>query len=666
MYRSQLLSTSRNGHESTGSRCNIAVLVWASTPPEYWIECLRASRNLEGAGRIVVAMPNESELLHDVFPGGTVTTTSGSSLPSELTSLENETDFDAVLLVHAPVVFPPTALERSASWIRNDPRIGTVSFFSNSAGYLSLPNINGEIPIPRPEGHNERTLTSLLRTGPDSGPVPIAVPEGGAVLIGRSALTAAGPLSTSFSNDPKILIAEFGLRTAGRGIGNYLDAGTFVYQPWSPPYHGTSTLQAPEAREHLHARYWYFPEILDHQATSREAPLRAALDLAIAKVSGVRVLIDASCIGPLEMGTQTALVSLVGSLADDDRVSWIGVGLPTKQIPRYALNAFSKSKVEIVESDGLQFPAVSSVDILHRPFQPDASIPWARWRAISKRIVVSVLDLIAYRSGGYFDRWESWLSYRNAMRTAAAAADAILTISNDVANVIQEERLPISADRLFPIALGADHIAAQVEAHPPRFPRALEGSGLAASDFLLVLGATYSHKNRDLSVRVWRELNRRGLDLSLVMAGAMVPYGSTRVEEALASVGDRDPLIIPDVSCEERNWLMSHASLVMYLTSAEGFGLVPFEAAHFGKPTLHVSFGPLKELLADDCAPSAWSITALADRAEDLLNDAQARDRAVNHVRAAGENLSWMRTAAKTVDAYESALSLPPRISTPF
>ncbi len=122
-----------------------------------------------------------------------------------------------------------------------------------------------------------------------------------------------------------------------------------------------------------------------------------------------------------------------------------------------------------------------------------------------------------------------------------------------------------------------------------------------------------------------------------------------------------DPVhVLGDVTSEERNWLLWHASVVLYPTSAEGIGLVPFEAARFSTPTVLVPFGPLGELLgalpvtADD-----WSPEALATTAETFLRD---RDAAADQVRATlaiGADYSWDACAAALVEVYRSVLARP-------
>lgn len=645
------------GERSTSS--GLAALVWVTGRPEHWVECVRALQSVYGISETILATPSDYRGLHEIYADYDVALRDEPSFTSALSKLNDDTDFDQVLVIHLPVILPKDALVRASSWMQNEPRIGTVSFLSNSSGYLSFPVLNGEIPVPRPEGHDQSSITAMLRKEPDSGPVPIAVPEGGAVIIGKSALSVAGFQMRDSDVDPKEAIAEFAMRANTRGFGNYLDAGTYIYQPWEPVKYRRTSLASEESRNRLHNSHHYYPNLPDHQITAVDEPLRMALDLAITKVSGLRILIDGSCIGPLEMGTQVTVVSLIDSLADNEKVAWLGVGLQTETIPDYARPALLKPKVNVIKADNLNFSSAGSVDILHRPYQPEPSIPWHRWREISKRIVITIMDLIAFRTGAYFESWDAWMAYREGVRRGVALADAVTVISKDVLDPIREERLPISPERLFAVPLGVDHVDRQLAAHPPSFPRALEKSGLAGAEFAFVLGATYAHKNRDLSIRVWRELRHRGHELSLIMAGPMVPHGSTRFEEAIRLNASDDVLLLPDISSEERNWFMSHASLILYLTSAEGFGMLPFEAAQFGKPALHVSFGPLQELIPDNAAPLDWRVSSLADHAEKLLLDPVAKRQAVEKVLDGKRRLTWAETASASINVYQRSLALP-------
>jgi glycosyltransferase involved in cell wall biosynthesis len=120
--------------------------------------------------------------------------------------------------------------------------------------------------------------------------------------------------------------------------------------------------------------------------------------------------------------------------------------------------------------------------------------------------------------------------------------------------------------------------------------------------------------------------------------------------------------LLPDLPSSERNWLVRHADLVLYPSSAEGFGLVPYEAARFGTPTLFTRFGPLQELMPDiPVAADDWSPDSLADAADALLSDpAQARAQ-VESCLAAGTKYTWAATAERLADLYRLVMSLTPR-----
>jgi glycosyltransferase involved in cell wall biosynthesis len=314
-----------------------------------------------------------------------------------------------------------------------------------------------------------------------------------------------------------------------------------------------------------------------------------------------------------------------------------------------------------VESDPDRVAAYGRrFDVGHCPFQPD-QLDVAAWRGSCDRIVVSMLDLISYQMGSYHRTAHEWLAYREAIRDGVDAVDGVVAISDDVRRSIERERLPVDPSRLFVVPLGTEHLTGD---EPRSVPAVLERPELVAQPFLLSLGTNYGHKNRDLAIRVRDELAARGCDLLLVLAGVSVLSGTSRVAEARALAGGvaERVVILPEVTSEERNWLLAHARLVLYPTTAEGFGLVPFEVARFGTPTVAVPFGPLQELGAvGDVAPRTWAVSDLADAAHLLLTDPDAARRSVDEVLTAGARLSWADCASGILDCYRWVLDRPPR-----
>ena len=122
-----------------------------------------------------------------------------------------------------------------------------------------------------------------------------------------------------------------------------------------------------------------------------------------------------------------------------------------------------------------------------------------------------------------------------------------------------------------------------------------------------------------------------------------------------------DVYTLPDVPTLARNWLLRHAAAVLYPTSAEGFGLVPNEAAVFGTPCVFVPFGPLAEIAGTTVGVAAdWSADAVADAVQALVGDPQLAARQIAELRAAGAQHTWADTARLLTDAFFSVLARAP------
>jgi hypothetical protein len=111
-----------------------------------------------------------------------------------------------------------------------------------------------------------------------------------------------------------------------------------------------------------------------------------------------------------------------------------------------------------------------------------------------------------------------------------------------------------------------------------------------------------------------------------------------------------------------KRWLMDHAAAVVYPTTYEGFGFVPFEAGELGVACFFAPEATLGELFPPEVALLVpWDAQASADRCAPLLADpAIARDH-VAALRAAAAPLTWGRTAKDLLDVYRDAIASPAR-----
>ena len=504
-----------------------------------------------------------------------------------------------LLLVGEPVVFPPDPFSRAYALL-DDRRVATVSFLSNCSIW---PQYHGALGPAHwaAFGLDQRSITQRLRARTsDVDAAALLFAHGGAVLLGQSALELVDDAAETASGSFPGYLADLSLRARRRGLLDLLDATTYVMQPTDLTAPGDGLISDAD-RDELLARHPFALHTL-RLNPEPHAPVTLALQVARTKTTGLRIVIDGSRLGPFETGTQVGIVELVDAFQKRDDVESVSVTLAGPW-PAYARRLMDHPKVRTIRPGEVPDP---QADVFFRPFQPDASFSITHARTVARRVVVNVLDLIAYQVGAYFPSAETWWEYRAVTRSATLAADGVATISRDVVDLMRLERIDVDPSRLFPVPFGADHLTGDEPGEPPH---ELVAAGLTARPFLLSLGTNYSHKNRDIAVRAHAEMRRRGHDHVLVLAGPAVPHGSSRIAEARALLaGDDDVITLPDVSTFGRNWLLRHASAVLYPTSAEGFGFVPYEAAVFGTPTVFVPFGPITEISGTTVGTAAdWS-----------------------------------------------------------
>lgn len=640
----------------------VAAMFVRPAETEHYGISLRALRALDLP--VVVGSEDPGTLAHYEGMGCTAVTV------SDMAELINRTWADHhshVLAVGDGFRAAKELVSSAVRLLEDDVRVASVSFFSNDGGYLSFPQRNEPSRRP-PEGQDEESVSRLLRErGPSVPPTPILTALGPVVMLSSSSLGSVGFLEAGPERSFNAVMADFSARARDRGFVHLLDNTNFVVRHRSP-------LTEPSAEwpvDDLPSkdRHWFYirhPKdlaVLASDAELSSSPISISHQLGRAKVQGLRVGVDGYDLGPHEMGTQVAVLASVEALVRIPDIREIVV-LLSNPLPQYARRVLEHPKVILEHVLPPQFPELERCDVVHRMAQPNPGFSVSAWRQLGDRVVVSVLDLIAYRVGAYHDNEDTWLVYRDAIRRGVSEADAVTVISEDVRHQVELERLPIDPDRLETIPFGTGHLTGEEQMD---VPAELLARGFIAHEFILCMGTDYSHKNRDLAIAAVRELRRRGWHHALVLAGPAVPYGSSRVSENWELLKSdeafrQEVFILPEVPSAERNWLLRHASAVLYPSSAEGFGLVPYEAAQFGTPTVFVGFGPLLELAPGTPVTARdWSAPALADALEALVSDGDLAQRQVQVALRAGSAYTWSLTADRLMNLYYRVLSMPSR-----
>lgn len=356
--------------------------------------------------------------------------------------------------------------------------------------------------------------------------------------------------------------------------------------------------------------------------------------------NNLTVTIDVTWLGPHETGAQVMTTAGTAALAEQPNIKSIRlVGL--NELPTYAKHLTDHPKITL--------GGEGQTDIIWYPNQIDQRVDISNSRQLGKRVVTTYLDLIAYDIPKYHASPEAWAAYRAMQRKIALSVDGITTISKDVAKRLYQETPRLDPNRIQAIPLGLDHIAADGDSiKPDQLP--------STRPFLLVLGNDFTHKNRDFAIEVWEQVLANNIQCDLVLAGLHTKGGSSaEAEKQLARKHTNlrgDLITLEHVSQVEKQWLLANARSVLYPSSAEGFGFVPYEAAILGTPTTFAAFGPLLEISRLTHTLKHWTTKEFAASLTELLADPSKAEQRVRDLREVTRNLTWQKFATELTDFF--------------
>lgn len=378
----------------------------------------------------------------------------------------------------------------------------------------------------------------------------------------------------------------------------------------------------------------------------------ARLNLRVA-LRGMRVHVDGRTLEGPETGTEVHTVQLIRALATRPEIAYIGVNLRAG-VPDYARAALASPRIHLIEGCGEWSPDLPTVDVFHRPYQPLSRADCDRWRTVGARTACHMQDLITYLSPQYHESVDDWRRWRTDVSQAVTSVDGVFTLSEYVRDQLLRERMRGEDDLVWSAPCGVDHMTGDADGPTSQQPPELAE---LRRPFALVLGSSYGHKNVDLAREAVDDARTAGCDLALVTAGRQVAAASGGMAAAAHELH-----LGRNVSSAERNWLLGNAAVVVFATSAEGFGLVPFEAAAYGSPTVCVSFGALAEHLGELPVETAdWSVASFSRSIQEVVRDKAAGRAQVEAVRRAATHLTWDQTAGTVLRGYQEILRRPAR-----
>ena len=560
-----------------------------------------------------------------------------------------------VVLVNSDVVVGPEWLDRLVAAARSSNTVATVSTLTNHGTILSVPNRNR--PGPMPEGMS--VIDAATRVAAAAACTRPVIPTG----VGHCLYVTRAALDVLHGFDPVFAPGygeevDFCLRAAEHGFLNVLADDVFVFHKGGSSF-GTSPAKLQLQAEHeaiVNARHPRYEANRQHVESATGTAFADALARARRALTGMTVAVDGFCLGPQLMGTQRFVIETACALADDPSVAAVELFTPI-EVPPYALAAAQGHPRLRLRPSAAYEVGEQRYDAVVRPFQVDHPVQLQWMRHVADVVVVTQLDLIAYHNPAYFGADETWQRYRDITAATFDVVDGVAFISEHSRAEATREGLLRRQHHAAITYCGIDHRSGEVEARRPSV-------GSLTPGFVLVLGASYLHKNRIHAVEMWAAMRGRGFTGQLALVGPEPDHGSSVAAEAawLAKNPDLadDVVVMPAVDEAEKAWLLANAALVAYPTLSEGFGMVPFEAALAGTPVLTTRQGALDEVLPRQLA----TLTSLRPEdavalAERLLSDAEFLAEQVAVLAQAAQSYTWQASAAALVGLLHRSLDEP-------
>ena len=237
-------------------------------------------------------------------------------------------------------------------------------------------------------------------------------------------------------------------------------------------------------------------------------------------------------------------------------------------------------------------------------------------------------------------------------------ADLLLSISEH-SKEEAHEALKLARDRIATISSACDESFHVISLTPEQIKALRESHGLAGA-FVLCTGAMDERKNITRLVHAYAALPPELIArYQLALAGKWHPQEESLIAELAGSLGVAGRVVVlQHVSDEALVQLLNAATLFVFPSMQEGFGLPPLEAMACGTATIASRATSLPEVIGLEEAmfdpTDVAEMTALMGRA---LSDNEFRQRLEAHGLERAAQFSWARSADITLDCIESIAS---------
>lgn len=246
-----------------------------------------------------------------------------------------------------------------------------------------------------------------------------------------------------------------------------------------------------------------------------------------------------------------------------------------------------------------------------------------------------------------FIHWSKRLAHRIVLRCALKRARAIIAVSHYTKSSILTHFPWIPSEKIHVIYEGLTQFPSPSPTHLPTYP---------PTPYFLYVGNAYPHKNLETLLHAFSLFHKLHPEVRLILAGrGDVFYERLQRESSRLDLPTNAVEFILNPSDADLANLYRGATLYLFPSRSEGFGLPPLEAMSFGVPVAAARRTSLPEILGDAVM---WfdpdNIEEMIRVMETILTDNALRDSLVSKGFEQIKRYSWATMAREILKIYES------------
>lgn len=284
-------------------------------------------------------------------------------------------------------------------------------------------------------------------------------------------------------------------------------------------------------------------------------------------------------------------------------------------------------------------------DVLWMPMH---NIPFLKRKKL--KVVVTIHDLAFNIFPEYFPKKDLFRLNNNTQR-AINNSSRIISVSQSTKNDILKLYPNIKNEKVEVVYHGFDRGMYERKILAEEFEEILESYNLVSNSYLLYVGAIQPRKDLITLISAFEKVKKSHPEMKLVFAGAPAWHAEGVLQKISDSPYSDDIIITGTVGFEKLSVFYQNASVFIFPSLYEGFGIPVLEAMASGTPAILADNSSLLEIGGDAVLFFKTSDTNdLEEKINKVLSGCDLRNSLIEKGIEYARSFSWKKSAKETLD----------------